>query len=182
MNIQLADALEEFDLRYIESCNQCQFEVKSDLTLSSPLLDQNEFQTFTNTYSNKLSKFPIFNDKKLALKEKTFNINFRPPLRPNFEDSYSLSSLNSLPSSLPNSLSGSLPNSLPNSLPPSLPHSNRSSRQNSFSKNLGNPYYKSRVDKLESPSKRRKIDGKFDSDNSNDDDDDEEEVQSENSF
>lgn len=108
MNIHLADSLEEFDLQYIESCNQCfsddSCSIKSrsnsissktsQLTLLSPLLNNSEeFSAFPSFYSKPdNSKIPIFNDKKLKLinkdsEEKSFPIKDfkRPPLKPSLK-------------------------------------------------------------------------------------------------
>ncbi|WEJ94006.1 hypothetical protein PSN45_001483 [Yamadazyma tenuis] len=105
MNIHLADSLEEFDISYIESYNQCVSSVYSDdadalrsrsnsissktsqLTLSSPLM--NNPDDYSTAKSD--AKISIFSDRKLKLtskdvqdSERTYNVKDfkRPPLKP----------------------------------------------------------------------------------------------------
>lgn len=138
MNIQLVDSLEEFDLRYIESCNQCSSDrkVRSDsitsrtnrLTLSSPLSETNE--QFPNISNIDKESFAIFNDRKLKLlNENEVSCQFefkRPPLKPSMTDpKLKVSFLNEL-----------------------------------NYKNLGNPFYKPPIKPIinsDSPTKKRKI-------------------------
>lgn len=135
MNIHLADSLEEFDLRYIESCNQCISTVYSDgdysrrksidsktsqLTLSSPLLNDDDYPKFNSN----AQRFPIFDDTKVKVQLTSNNTFKKPPLKPTFSSEI-------------------------------FKYKQKST------KNLGNPFYKPSPSfiksKEESPTKKRKM-------------------------
>lgn len=139
MNIQLADSLEEFDINYIESCNQCSTidrlpsgpdtiaSKTNQLTLSSPLLDNDDDN----------DKFKPNFDKQKFLKPKSTFHNPKMPLAP--APAQAPPHFFKRPPLKPAKTDGQIP------------------KQN-HSACVGNPYYKSKpLLEVNSPNKKRKV-------------------------